>query len=164
VFPILWTLDPLSLGFNFCPFPPVSPPGQTFPPRARLSSRGSSHSLFVASDLSVVFRRPMHATMLPVLVAAGRQGGAQCDSNQEPRPCQRDLRVSSQLFPSPFPLPRLFPSLSLYSGPIERCVLQCRVRVGQELNPPSLLPVLFATQRAILRPKGVMIARESMRG
>lgn len=68
VFPILWTLDPLSLGFNFYSLPPFSsllfrvPLHHKFPPRASFSS-GSSHSSFVV-DLPALFT--MHAaTMLP---------------------------------------------------------------------------------------------------
>lgn len=68
MFPILWTLDPLSLGFNFYSLPPFSsllsrvPLHHKLPPRASFSS-GSSHSSFVV-DLPALFT--MHAaTMLP---------------------------------------------------------------------------------------------------
>lgn len=111
VFPILWTLDPLSLGFNF--WAPGAPLSRCLL-GASFSSRSVPPTSFVVDRPADVFRQDtMHATMLPVLVV-GRGGDVQCDSNQQPRPCQRALRfsrVSLQLFSSTFPLPRLFFSL-----------------------------------------------------
>lgn len=117
VFPILWTLDPLSLGFNF--WPPVRATLPVPPRRVFLVARGSSHVIRSRATCRRIHGvHDASATMLPRPRCGTRRGDVQCDSNQQPRPCQRALhfsRVSSQLFSSPFPLPRLFScSLSFF--------------------------------------------------
>lgn len=106
-FPILWTLDPLSLGFNFCLSPSVRATAELPLPSPRVSPRVSFSSRFLPRhswhDLAGVFRHTMHATML-ACPRCGTRRCAQCDSNQEPRPCQRDLSprlltIISSLFP-----------------------------------------------------------------
>lgn len=78
VFPILWTLDLLSLGFNFAPyqyFTPVGPP----------TSFGTDF--------------PGHSTSCVTMLGSRcRRETAQCDSNHEPRPCQRDFFLFSSFF------------------------------------------------------------------
>lgn len=114
VFPILWTLDPLSLGFNFWP-PARHPPGAS---SARLSrrARGSSHVIRSRPTCRRIHEEhTMHATMLPVLVVVGRGGDVQCDSNQQPRPCQRALSVSPASPRNYSPLLSLFLVSSLAS-------------------------------------------------
>lgn len=116
VFPILWTLDPLSPGFNFYPLSlvviPRPAPGAPFRASSCVFLLAVPPTLF-AADLPAYSDTVCTRQCCRVLVV--RQGGAQCDSNQEPRPCQRDLRVSSQLL---FPLFSLFLSLpfSLFSS------------------------------------------------
>ena len=78
VFPILWTLDLLSLGFNFCPLLVFYP-------------RGSSH--VIRNRVSRAFN-----VCVTMLGSRCRREIAQCDSNHEPRPCQRGLLSFSFLF------------------------------------------------------------------
>lgn len=145
-FPILWTLDPLSLGFNFCP-PPLAPARRTRarpitgPPssrasRVRLSPRAVPPTLFVA-DLRI------QATDARDNAARPRCGTRRCTMRQQSGAAPlsagspRLLTIISLSFPF---ASSLFLSLSLVpflpcffslhsAGPIER-ILQWCIRDG----------------------------------
>lgn len=115
MFPILWTLDPLSLGFNFCP--PAQERCSLPCLLMRLSLRGSSH--VIRSRPASTYSGTTHATMLP----RPRCGTRRCT-----------MRQQSGAAPLSAGSPRLFTiisSLSLsfpffYSVPIEHSLQWCR--------------------------------------
>lgn len=140
VFPILWTLDPLSLGFNFYSLPPplLSPPVSPYSSRVFLL-RGSSHSSFpVVVDLPALFRHDARGDNAASSSFVGR-GGAQCDSNQELRPCQRAISARLTIISSLFLIfSSFFPSF-LFSTHRTRSFNKNRLLWTSRLRGPLIM-------------------------